>query len=127
MTTMLATRSARRRTIAFTVLDGRLPTGRSEVALGRRTLAGIGAGIGDSVDFVAADGSGEVTMEVVGIVATPLVESSDPGLGAAMTAEGLEFSRMDVMSLRRFQGSWRGLLTGDIRLLAQSLQASTRS
>jgi hypothetical protein len=44
-----------------------------------------------------------------------------------MTAEGLEFSRMDVMSLRRFGGTWRGLLTGDIRLLAQSLQASSRS
>jgi hypothetical protein len=44
-----------------------------------------------------------------------------------MTAEGLEFSRMDVMSLRRFGNSWRGLLTGDIRLLAQSLQASSRS
>lgn len=44
-----------------------------------------------------------------------------------MTAEGLEFSRMDVMSLRRFGNSWRGLLTGDVRLLAQSLQASTRS
>lgn len=44
-----------------------------------------------------------------------------------MTAEGLEFSRMDVMSLRRSGNSWRGLLTGDVRLLAQSLQASTRS
>lgn len=79
--------------ITFALLDGREPTSPSEIALGRRTLRDLGLEVGDRVSVEAADRSGAVDLAIVGMVATPLVDSSDPGRGAVVTGEGLDVIR----------------------------------
>ena len=61
-----------------TVLEGRLPAGPGEVALGRRTARDLGVGRGDDVEGLGTQ------LEVTGIVAFPAigpVTSAHPGMG----------------------------------------------
>ena len=69
--------TAHRGDVTFTVLDGRLPSGDDEVALGRLTADRIGARIGDVVD------AGGGPMHVVGEVVVPPL-GSDDGLGESV-------------------------------------------
>jgi ABC-type antimicrobial peptide transport system permease subunit len=79
--------------IPFTILDGRAPVNRQEVALGARTLAALDLSVGDTARFADPERTGEVELEVVGVLSTPLVESTDPGRGAVLTPDGLDAVR----------------------------------
>jgi hypothetical protein len=73
----------------ITVLDGRLPSGTNEVALGQRTADRLDVEEGDEVAGFRGP------LEVVGIVAFPAIgqaTSAHPGMGdgALLTAEGLD-------------------------------------
>ena len=72
----------------FTLLDGRLPTGFAEVALGSETLRAAGLDIGGDVEIVGAEG--DATATIVGRVALPIIdERSAVDRGALMTDEQL--------------------------------------
>jgi ABC-type lipoprotein release transport system permease subunit len=80
---------ALRGSLPITVLDGRVPNGPDEVALGRRTSDRLGAGLGDDIEGPGA------RVQVVGIVAFPALgqaTSSHPamGEGALFTIDGLD-------------------------------------
>ena len=64
--------------IAPPVVAGRLPQGPDEVALGRLTARQLDVGVGDSLDFVGADGNG--TYRVVGVAVVPPIGGID-GVG----------------------------------------------
>jgi hypothetical protein len=57
--------------LAFTSLDGRLPTGPGEVAVGEQTLADLGVALGGTVEASAPDGTGARTLTVVGTAVLP--------------------------------------------------------
>ena len=61
--------------------------------MGTRTLSDLGLSVGDTARFAGPERSGVVELEVVGAVSTPLVDSSDPGRGAALTVDGLDAVR----------------------------------
>jgi ABC-type antimicrobial peptide transport system permease subunit len=90
--------------IPFAVLEGRAPAGPGEIALGRRTMAELDRSIGESVSLSSADRTELVDFEIVGVAATPLVESTDPGRGAVLTVDGLD-------AVRQSDGSEQLLLT----------------
>ncbi len=74
--------------IAPPVVAGRLPQGADEVALGRLTARHLDVGVGDSLDFVGADGNG--TYRVVGVAVVPPIGGIDGvGQGGVVTSEGL--------------------------------------
>ncbi|MGH8986853.1 MAG: FtsX-like permease family protein [Acidimicrobiia bacterium] len=56
--------------VAPTVVEGRVPVGDDEIALGRRTLQQLDVDIGDTVT-AAATGAGSRELEIVGRVALP--------------------------------------------------------
>ena len=82
--------------ITPTVLEGRAPRARDEVALGRDTLDQIDATIGDHVAVAGPDG--KARYRVVGAVALPLFSPPEGQLadaqavadGAVMSAAGIE-------------------------------------
>jgi predicted lysophospholipase L1 biosynthesis ABC-type transport system permease subunit len=82
--------------IGPTVLDGRAPRARDEVALGHETLDQIHAAIGDRVRIAGPDGNARY--RVVGTVALPLLRAPEGQLataqavadGAVLTAAGFE-------------------------------------
>ncbi|UDY37635.1 ABC transporter permease [Dermatobacter hominis] len=75
--------------MSFTLLDGRAPTGRAEVALGAETLEAAGVGIGD--DVVVEGAGGTLRATVVGTAVFPVTdERSAPGRGVLLTREDLE-------------------------------------
>jgi hypothetical protein len=43
-----------------------------------------------------------------------------------LTASGIRISKMEVTSWVRFDGAWRGLLSGDISQLAEVLKEAAR-
>ena len=69
-----------------TLLDGRLPGGPGEVAIGDAVAARLGAGIGDTVAVTGH--RGEVPLVVVGRVLH--AGTNEVGNGFAVTSEGLE-------------------------------------
>lgn len=83
--------------IEFTVLDGHLPTGPHEIALGRRTLDALGLSVGGSVEVMSPSGKGD-ELNVVGVVVPPLVDGTDPGKGAVLTVDGLDAIRAETPS-----------------------------
>lgn len=78
----------------FTLLDGELPSGPHEIALGRHTLAELGLEVGDDVE-VAAGGSGTGRFTVSGVVVMPIADENEPGRGAVLTVDGLSGLRED--------------------------------
>jgi hypothetical protein len=74
-----------------TVVDGRAPTGPSEIALGAASMEVFDAGIGDEVTFgdPSAPGS-EFTFTVVGEAIVNDSFTSRPGTGALVSAEAIE-------------------------------------
>lgn len=71
------------RPVQRTITDGRAPSGPGEIALGRNTLGALGLSIGDTVAYVAPEGSGEAT--VVGTAVLPAIGTYS---GADKTALG---------------------------------------
>lgn len=71
-----------------TLLEGELPAGPRQVALGTATMRDAGIGIGDTV---VMEGPETVELTVVGRVAFPIIDDrSAVDRGAALTPEGLE-------------------------------------
>ena len=68
---------------SLTVLDGRMPTTPGEVALGPKTMDGLGAGIGDRLDALGADEE-TLEVEVVGEVLFPTVDDNPFNEGVAV-------------------------------------------
>ena len=67
--------------IAPPVLDGRLPNGNGEIALGTKALRAIHKHVGDSVTL-NANGSGARTLKIVGrVVLTPIIVNGQSTLG----------------------------------------------
>lgn len=83
--------------MGLTIDEGRAPTAPQEVALGRRTLADLGLGIGDRVEM-AGPGGDSAEFTVVGSHVPPLLDSADPGRGATLTVEGLDLVRSEAFS-----------------------------
>jgi hypothetical protein len=83
-----------------TVVDGRLPTGPGEVALGARSSDDLGVAIGDTV---VAEGLERQRLRVVGTAVLPvLARGGTVGLaeGAALTLDGLD--RLDPQPEQAF-------------------------
>ena len=74
--------------LPWTVVSGRIPTRTGEVALGPRAASDLGVEVGDSVDFIAADGHAVAT-QLVGTVVDPDLEAGGLGDNALLTAAGL--------------------------------------
>lgn len=71
-------------------LAGRAPLGPGDIVLGERTLAAIGAHIGDTVRVSAAGMPGGVARRVTGTAVFPSVsDGADLGAGAELTLGGL--------------------------------------
>jgi hypothetical protein len=82
-----------RGSVNFTLLEGRMPAGADEIALGSTTLRDIGASLGDRVQLAGERATREAV--VVGRVVLPALAPSDAsrpelGRGAVMTQDGLE-------------------------------------
>lgn len=75
--------------ISYRSVDGRLPSGPGEVALGRQTLEELGLSIGDSVRSVGVDGVPR-ELVVVGTVVLPPSDEYRLDVGAVLTPEGRE-------------------------------------
>jgi hypothetical protein len=70
------------------VLEGRLPAGSDEIALGRVVARRLGAGVDDDVEVVGPEGPR--TLRVSGLAVLPAVEGGDGvGEGGLVTFEGL--------------------------------------
>lgn len=81
-----------RGSVDFTMLEGRMPSGPDEVALGTTTLEEIGASIGDLVELRGDDASRAAM--IVGRVVLPALAPADAprprlGGGAVISQEGL--------------------------------------
>ena len=82
---------AERGTPSFTVVEGRMPAGPREIALGPKTAEELGVGIGDDVrlaDPAAADGMRELV--VVGEILLPVFDGNPFNEGVALTPETLD-------------------------------------
>lgn len=91
-----------RGSVEFRYLTGRAPTNSEEVAVGQRVLDALDLEVGDEVRLLAASET-PVQLRIVGAVVAPMVESTDPGRGAALTSDGLD-------RVRRSDGSQQLLL-----------------
>lgn len=76
--------------LSFTLVQGRLPSSATEVALGTQTLDDLGLDIGDSVDGLASDGAAVLPLQVVGTAVLPQTELATLDEGAVFTPDGLE-------------------------------------
>ena len=95
-----------RGSVEFRYLTGRAPLNSEEVALGQRVLDALDLEVGDEVRFLAADET-PVQLRIVGAVIAPMVDSTDPGRGAALTSDGLDLVRRSGGSqqlLLRYRG-----------------------
>ncbi len=70
------------------LVEGRLPDRSNEIALGPRTAEAMDAEVGDTIDVIGNDGSGEAT--VTGIAFVPISPHNDYASGAWMTPEGYD-------------------------------------
>jgi FtsX-like permease family len=82
-----------RGSVTFTLLEGRMPAGADEIALGSTTLRDIGASLGERVQLTGEQATREAV--VVGRVVLPALAPADAsrpqlGRGAVMTQLGLE-------------------------------------
>jgi FtsX-like permease family len=76
--------------LSFTGLDGRLPSGPGEIALGAQTMTDLGVSIGETVQaLVPPDGTSTRALVVVGTAVIPPTEDNAPDVGAILTPEGL--------------------------------------
>ena len=73
--------------LSFTVLDGRMPTGRGEVALGGDLLRRLGTEVGETV--VVRTDDGRRRLRVVGQVLTPSSDQGPIAGGAVVTKDAL--------------------------------------
>jgi hypothetical protein len=84
--------------LTFTGLDGRLPAGPGEVAVGEQTMSDLGVSIGGTVEATAPDGTSARTLTVVGTAVLPPTEDSNIDVGAVLTPDGLAaFDRGDIL------------------------------
>lgn len=74
--------------VGLLVLDGSVPTGPDEVALGPETAEDLEVTIGDTATLPGAD-TGEMEFVVSGLVRFPNVAEEDPATGVAMTLDAL--------------------------------------
>jgi ABC-type lipoprotein release transport system permease subunit len=75
-------------TPSFTVVDGRMPSGSREVALGPKTAEKLGVGIGDTVAVEAPDSeSGTLDAVVVGKVLLPTFDDNAFNEGIALAPD----------------------------------------
>jgi ABC-type lipoprotein release transport system permease subunit len=74
--------------MTMTALDGRLPSGPSEIAMGRATMDELDVAIGDTVDATLEAG-GSVPLVVVGSVVMPPTDEYALDVGAVLTPSGL--------------------------------------
>ncbi len=98
-----------RGSMALTAVEGRLPTGPDEIALGPATMDDLGLVIGDAIDARRMAGRGLVSLTVVGAVVAPPTDEYELGVGAVLTPDGLAaVGKGDVLSsivLRYPEGS----------------------
>jgi len=83
--------------VSPTVVEGRVPRGADELALGGVSLAAIGHAVGDTVTILAGDRT--ATMRIVGRVVVPTVETiyeSRLGTGAVLASDGARRLFADV-------------------------------
>lgn len=86
-----------RGSITPAIVEGRIPTGRNEIALGTETMASAGAEIGGTVQ-VGGPG-GVFAMRVVGRIAVPdfFFSFARPGQGSALSVEGATRIKPDAL------------------------------
>lgn len=90
----------RQGSLDYTVLEGRRPAARGEVALGPDTADASGVGIGDSIPAVGGDGSA-TELRVVGIALLPTTPHSSYDQGAWVAPDQLvELAGAPVGELR---------------------------
>lgn len=70
------------------ISDGRSPTRADEIALGMSTMHDLSTAIGGTIELPAQDGSPQ-TFQVVGQVVMAPIDVELPGVGAAVTEDGL--------------------------------------
>ena len=75
--------------LSFTGLDGRLPSGPGEVALGEQTMTDLGVSIGETVEAPVPDGTSTRALVVVGTAVLPPTEDNALDAGAILTPDGL--------------------------------------
>jgi FtsX-like permease family len=75
--------------LSFTGLDGRLPSGPGEIALGEHTMTDLGVSIGATVKAPVPDGTSTRALVVVGTAVIPPTEDNAPDVGAILTPDGL--------------------------------------
>ena len=74
-------------TVEAEVVEGRVPSGPDEIALGAETLDALGKGIGDTVSVAGPEATRD--LEVVGQVVLPPIGYGQPlADGAVLTGEG---------------------------------------
>ncbi len=76
--------------LSFTQRTGREPIGPNEVALTSATMDKLNLVLGESVEFVASDGTSTVIATIVGTVVLPNSSGSTVGTGAVFSLEGLQ-------------------------------------
>jgi hypothetical protein len=70
-----------------------------------------------------AEAMRNASIDILGIVAEG-ADTAHVVFRLAMTVDDIPVSRMDVMTLGRYQDTWRGLLKGDVSALAAALRRS---
>ena len=84
--------------LTFTGLEGRLPAGPGEVAIGEQTMSDLGVSIGETVEATAPDGTSARPLTVVGTAVLPPTEDARLDAGAILTPDGLAtFDRGDLL------------------------------
>jgi hypothetical protein len=112
-------------------LTGAAPRGPGDIVLGRRTLAAIGARIGDTVRVsIAGMPGGGASRRIVGTAVFPaLADNTDLGVGAELTVDGLLGTVPHSITVPPFSAmivSFRPgtSVTDDIAALAHRLDAA---
>jgi putative ABC transport system permease protein len=75
--------------LSFTGLDGRLPSGPGEIALGEQTMTDLGVSLGETVKAAVPDGTSTRALVVVGTAVIPPTEDNAPDVGAILTPDSL--------------------------------------
>jgi putative ABC transport system permease protein len=73
---------------AWALLDGTLPAGPDQVALGTRLARRLGTGVGDDVEMVDREGRSHM-VRVVGVGLWPRLTDGEMGVSVALTEEGM--------------------------------------
>jgi hypothetical protein len=77
--------------LAPTLLDGRLPAGSDEIALGTRTMTDLGVAIGDTIPVAVVGFTDQLPLRIVGrVVIAPVADTQRLGRGAILPAATLD-------------------------------------